>query len=101
VRLVHMLVTTQTLTGLALVGGLATLKYKVTRPNRVHYLRLMSSPQEASDDELLRRPLHRLHAERAIAWQVPFTLREQPSFAWRTNGPWFLQRQQGCLMGWR
>ena len=37
----------------------------------------MSSPFEASDDGSLRRPLNRLHAERAIAWQVPFNLREQ------------------------
>ena len=76
----RLLVATQTLAGFTLVGRLATLRHKVTRPKRVQCLRLMSLLFEAPNAELLRRPLDQLVDERAILNVSSFQLTRTVKF---------------------
>ncbi len=66
--------------------GAWPLSLCLTRPNRVrlHYgsrVRL----RQASSGELLHRPLARLPVEWVITGQAPFSLQDQPGFAWHSR----------------
>jgi hypothetical protein len=74
-RPLRVLVTSRSMAGFTLSGGMATLN-GLTRPNQVHAfaLRLTPLPHMASTDGSPRQPHDRLHGERAIAMVSTFQL---------------------------